>query len=193
LALYPEEQDKLYEHIKLTIGNRKPSYEDMPSLTRVLACFYETLRLFPPVIILPRVAEADTTLIVSSCNDENLKIKIFIPKGTEVIMDAPGLHYNPQYWPDPSTFKPERFLGAWNKDAFMPFSLGPRSCIGRKFGETEGVAVLTTLLTSYKVELKEEPQFSNETRDERFERILKSSAAVTLTPERIPLVFKKRV
>ena len=40
-------------------------------------------------------------------------------------------YYPARYWDDPYTFKPERFLGKWDKDAFIPFSGGARSCIGR--------------------------------------------------------------
>lgn len=50
-----------------------------------------------------------------------------------------GLHYNPRYWgEDVKEYRPERFLEQYDKDAFVPFSSGPRACIGRRF--TEGAS-----------------------------------------------------
>ena len=102
---------------------------------------------------------------------------------------------------------PERFLGDWPKDAFLPFSqgiyisgrdtvimthehfAGARACLGRRcelscysreqdthkvysrFFETEGIAILTMLVSQYKIEVKEEPEFSGETFEERYARI----------------------
>jgi cytochrome P450 len=47
-----------------------------------------------------------------------------VPKGLDLALEVAGLHYNPKYWEDPFTFKPERFLGDWNRDAFLAFSGG---------------------------------------------------------------------
>lgn len=63
----------------------------------------------------------------------------------------------------------------------MPFSAGPRACIGRKFFETEGVATLTMLMLKYKVTVKEEPQFAHETFEERKARVLALYNGITLT------------
>jgi cytochrome P450 len=98
-----------------------------------------------------------------------------------------------RYWKDPEEFQPARFLDPdWPRDAFIPFSAGPRACIGRKFSETEGVAVLTMLVQKYIIEVKEEPQFAAETFAERRTRVLAPKLGLTLTPEHVPLVFKRR-
>ena len=86
-----------------------------------------------------------------------------------------------RYWKDPHKFDPSRFLGDWNKDAFMPFSAGPRACLGRRFNETESIAVLTLMTLNYKIGVLEEPQFAHETQSQRAERILRSKPAVTMT------------
>ena len=75
---------------------------------------------------------------------------------------------------------PERFLRDYPRDAFLPFSGGPRGCIGRGFGETEGVAVLTMIISRYKVTVREEPQFAGESFAQRRARLLKSKLSVTL-------------
>ena len=112
---------------------------------------------------------------------------------------------------------PERFLGDWPRDAFIPFSLGtslfltapnhdsralcrcqglPRetvrvhrnvtkggslTCIffPLRFFETEGIAVMTTLVSKYRIEVKEEPEFAGETFEERYARITASNEGLT--------------
>ena len=116
-----------------------------------------------------------------------------IPQGTGIVLHVPGLHYNPKYWPEPEKYDPTRFLAKdWPRDAFLPFSLGARSCIGRKFFETEGIAILTMLMSRYKVEVKEEEQFKGESVQERQARVMNCRAGLTMTPIRVPLVFKRR-
>lgn len=191
LALYPEEQEVLYQHIKSVLSDgRNPTYEDMPLLTHSMAVFYETLRMFPPAATIPKCSAEDTFFSIE--NSQGEKKTIPVPAGTTISVNVPGLHYNPRYWSDPYSFKPSRFLEDWPRDAFMPFSAGARACIGRKFFETSGIAVLTMLVSRYKIEVEEEPQFAGETFAARKERILASKPGVTLTPVRMPLVFKLR-
>jgi len=192
LALYPDEQERLYQHIKEVMSslNGMPAYEDMSRFTQSLAVFYETLRLFPPVAAIPKVAAQDTTLTVSNVNGG--KTTFPVPSGTQVELHVPGLHYNPRYWKEPHKFMPERFLGDWPKDAFIPFSQGARACLGRRFFETEGIAIMTMLVSRYKIEVKEEPEFPGETFEERYARITAFSQGLTTTPLRVPLVFKRR-
>ncbi|KAF8967870.1 cytochrome P450 [Flammula alnicola] len=191
LALYPEEQEKLFEHIKSVLPNgEEPTYEQMPLLTYSNAVFYETLRMFPPVTGIPKIAAEDTSLVTSNIRGETTTVPI--PRGTDITINVPGLHYNPRYWEDPHTFKPERFLKDWPRDAFVPFSAGARACIGRKFFETEGIAILTMLVSHYKLTVKEEPQFAGESFEERKARVLACRAGLTVTPLRVPLTFTRR-
>jgi len=152
--------------------------------------FYETLRMFPPAQTVAKISSHDTVLTAGNAASESMSIPV--PKGTQVFINIVGLHFNPRYWEDPYMFKPSRFLKNWPRDAFMPFSAGARACIGRKFFETEGIAVLTMLVSRYKIEVKEEPQFAAESFDDRKARILATKSAITLTPIRVPLVFKRR-
>jgi len=191
LALYPDIQETLFEHIKSITNGRLPTYEDMPLLTHSLAVFNETLRMFPPVTGIPKVVAEDTSLVIGNIHGDQKTLPV--PQGTRLVISTTGLHYNPRYWNDPHTFNPWRFLEKdWPRDAFMPFSAGARACIGRKFFETEGVAALTMLVSRYKITVKEEPQFANETFEERKTRVLSTRAVLTLTPVRVPLVFTRR-
>ncbi|PBK99821.1 cytochrome P450 [Armillaria gallica] len=188
LALYPDQQEILYRHIKTVIPDgRNPTYEEMPLFTHSVAVFYETLRLFPPVALISKMSAEDTVLV--STNEAGQRRTIPVPQGTIVNIDVVGLHYNPRYWKDPEMFDPSRFLGDWPREAFVPFSQGPRACMGRKFFETEGVAVLTMLVSKYQITIEEKP---GETFEERKGRILQTRAGITLTPIHMPLVFTRR-
>jgi len=191
LALYQDEQEKLYQHImSVATGGKLPAYEDMGKLSYVLAVLQETMRMFPPVINIPKHAEEDTTLPTQNMAGEKLTVPC--PKGTAIMIHTPGLHYNSRYWKDPHTFNPSRFLGDWPRDAFLPFSAGPRSCLGRRFSETEGVAILTYMIKHFRVDVLEEPQFAGETFEQRKKRLLRCRTALTLYPIKAPLMFKRR-
>ena len=140
--------------------------------------FNETLRLFPPVITIPKQSAEDTSFTTTNACGE--KRTIPVPAGTYISICTPALHNNPRYWDEPEKFKPARFLGSYNRDAFLPFSGGPRGCIGRGFAETEGVAVLALLVSRYRVEVRDEPRYRGETWEERKGRLLRSQHSLTI-------------
>ncbi|KAF8183648.1 cytochrome P450 [Pholiota molesta] len=196
LALYPDEQDKLYEHTKsVLVDGADPEYNPL-MIDFILICmltysvFYETLRMFPIAAGIPKFAAEETTLTASNLHGETITVPI--PKGTDITLNLTGLHYNPRYWKDPHTFKPSRFLEDWPRDAFIPFSAGARACLGRKFAETEGIAILTMLVSHYKIVVKDEPEFAGETFEQRKARVLACRAGLTITPLRVPLTFIRR-
>ncbi|OJA11846.1 hypothetical protein AZE42_04071 [Rhizopogon vesiculosus] len=87
--------------------------------------------MFPPVTNVPKSSAENTTFTITDVNGTQRTVNV--PEGTTLTLAVPALHYNPKYWEDPHTFKPERFLGDWNRDAFLPFSGGYRACVGRKW------------------------------------------------------------
>ncbi|EAU90649.2 614/534 cytochrome P450 [Coprinopsis cinerea okayama7 len=205
LALYPDEQDRLLDQIKEVCGDGnictlKSQGVALAFTTRpydfIQLCGNDNQILLDYTLIyfqvthIPKKSAEDTTLTTTNSRGE--KTVIPVPKGTMIAIDTPGLHYNPRYWENPYEFNPDRFLKEYNKDAFVPFSSGVRSCLGRKFFETE--AVITTLLfiRRYKISVKEEPQFAHETFEQRKERVMRCKPGLTLTPARIPLVFTRR-
>ncbi|KZV68494.1 cytochrome P450 [Peniophora sp. CONT] len=192
LALYPEAQDYLLREIESVTGGfqRELTYDDIDSLAYTNAVVYEVLRMQPPVVAIPKRCTEDTSLGVSNQRGERTTIPV--PEGTIIMLDAMGLHYNPRHWADPHAFKPERFLGDWNRDAFIPFSTGARACIGRRFSETEAAVVLTKILTRYTVKIADDPKFAHETFQQRKERVLACKPGMTTTPAGIPLTFVRR-
>lgn len=79
----------------------------------------------------------------------------FIPKGTAVILNIYQLHHNPRVWENPEKFDPDRFLPensqSRNPYSYVPFSAGPRNCIGFKFAQVEMKIVLTEILRNWKM------------------------------------------
>ena len=77
-----------------------------------------------------------------------------LPSGVTVAMLIYGMHRNPQVYEDPDQFKPERFLpensAGRHPYAFIPFSAGPRNCIGQKYGMLEIKVVLSTLMRHFR-------------------------------------------
>lgn len=76
--------------------------------------------------------------------------EFIIEKGTPIIIPAMALHTDELYYPDPMTFKPERFFDEKNKNfslkPYMPFGEGPRSCIGTRMGKMQTLVGLATML-----------------------------------------------
>ena len=76
-----------------------------------------------------------------------------IPAGVSVALLIYGMHHNPSVYPEPETFKPERFLPENSKGrhpfAFIPFSAGPRNCIGQKYALLEIKIVMANLLRRF--------------------------------------------
>lgn len=195
LAIYPNEQRKLVQQIQdLQLADKDFTYDDLPKFTYALAVLYETLRLYPIALALPRRSAMDTTL---TCTPHGQKEAVSVPirEGARAIIHVPGVHYNPKYWDDPADFVPARFLDPnWNRDAFIPFLSGPRACIGRRFAETTAVTVLVRLLSKYQVSVDETKfkMIEGEPIIQLRERLLSARLKTTLTPGRIPLVFTPR-
>lgn len=88
--------------------------------------FTEALRKYPPASIIPRVCVEDYQI-----PDTNITIE----KGTRVIIPALGLHRDPEFYPDPDKFDPERFNDENKQNippfTYVPFGEGPRMCIGK--------------------------------------------------------------
>ena len=77
-----------------------------------------------------------------------------IPAGTSVALMIYGMHHNPNVYEEPELFRPERFRAEGSAGrhpyAFLPFSAGPRNCIGQKYGMIEVKIVLSTLLRRFR-------------------------------------------
>jgi cytochrome P450 len=73
-----------------------------------------------------------------------------ICKGSTLMVNMQGVHHNPQYWPEPLTYRPDRFLTPPAPYTFLPFIEGPRMCLGQYLSLLESKVVISTLLSSYR-------------------------------------------
>jgi cytochrome P450 len=136
----------MYKEVISVFGDKtSPTFNDLASLKYTLAVFYESLRMYPIITAIPKINPQDTVI-----GDG-----MFIPANTVVCLHTCGVHYNPKYWKDPYEFRPERFMGDYNKDAFIPFSEGARGCIGRKVTQVEAVSIMAMISRAYTIEVPE--------------------------------------
>ncbi|XP_058141698.1 cytochrome P450 3A29-like isoform X3 [Dasypus novemcinctus] len=146
LATHPEVQEKLQEEIEAAFPDKaEPTYEALFQMEYLDMVVNETLRLFPPVGRLERVCKKSAEIN-----------GVAIPQGTAVIVPTYVLHRDPEQWPEPEEFRPERFdrdrKAALDPYAFLPFGAGPRNCIGMRFALLSLKAALVMLLQNFSLE-----------------------------------------
>ena len=116
--------------------------ESIEKMSYFNAFMKEVLRLYPPAGIIIRY----------NMKEENLK-GVKVPAGTKMVIPIHLLHRHPKYWKDPEEFQPERWMGeehpSSHKHAFMPFSNGPRNCIGYFFAEVEAKLLMAPLIRHF--------------------------------------------
>jgi len=190
LALSNDVQDEIFEHIIEVVGyDRAPVFDDYAKLDKVLATFYEALRMFPSGHLLIREANEDTVLEIPKPHGQIGTTTIPVPRGLQVIVDMVGVQYNPRYFEEPEKYKPSRWYGLTNDEAFSAFNLGPRACIGRKFATVESVCFLTSLLRDFKVE----PLLRvGETKEQWRDRVIDAKIGLTLGIVEVPVRFVRR-
>ncbi|KAM3222312.1 hypothetical protein P3L10_021582 [Capsicum annuum] len=148
LCLHPEWQVRAREEVLHIFGNDKPDLEGLNRLKIVTMILYETLRLFPPLPVIGRRTSDEVKL-----GDLNL------PAGVILIIPAILVHYDKEVWgEDAKEFKPERFSEGVSKAtkgqvSFIPFSWGPRVCIGQNFAMMEAKMALAMILQKFSFEL----------------------------------------
>ncbi|XP_066599290.1 uncharacterized protein [Prorops nasuta] len=146
LALQPELQAKLRNKITSAIQENggKVTYEMVLSLDYLNMVLSETLRKYPALPVLDRVANEDYKIPGTD---------LTIEKGTAVLIPMLGLHYDPDYFPQPEKFDPERFsegnLKTRPSTVYLPFGAGPRICIGVRLAHLQSKLGLIHLISRY--------------------------------------------
>ncbi|XP_012370550.1 docosahexaenoic acid omega-hydroxylase CYP4F3-like isoform X1 [Octodon degus] len=148
LAKHPEYQERCRQEVRELLRGREPEeieWDDLAQLPFLTMCIKESLRLHPPATVVSRSCTRDIVL-----PDGRI-----IPKGVICLISIFGTHHNPAVWPNPEVYDPFRFDSENSKDrsplAFIPFSAGPRNCIGQTFAMTEIKVVLALTLLHFRL------------------------------------------
>ncbi|XP_057467737.1 cytokinin hydroxylase-like [Actinidia eriantha] len=142
LASNPEWLDKVRAEVKQVCGGSAPSIEDLSKLNLLNMVINESLRLYPPASVLPRMAFEDFQL-----GD------LHIPKGLSIWVPVLAIHHSEELWgKDVNEFNPDRFASkSYTPGRFIPFASGPRNCVGQSFAIMEAKIILAMLVTRFKL------------------------------------------
>ncbi|CAL8127913.1 unnamed protein product [Orchesella dallaii] len=172
-----KEIDAIFEDEEQS-SNGSLKFEAINRLKYLEMCLMETMRLLPPVFAFMRQLKTGMDI-------EYEGKEIHVPPGTQVAIVPWAIHRNENYWSNPETFDPDRFLpeecAKRHSHAYLPFSAGPRNCFGMKLGMNEMKVVAAHVLRNFRVESTD-----------RLEDI-PLLPTVTVTPERdYNFVMRKR-
>lgn len=173
LARNPEVERRLHAEVDEVLDGRRATLSDVPRLVYTRMLVSETLRLYPPVWLLPRKA------INSDRIDQHV-----IPPNSDVLVSVYTIHRHPLFWDDPKRFDPCRFApdnGAERDPfAYLPFGAGPRTCLGSRFGLMEVVLAVAMIAQRFSLRLIED-------------REVEPEASLTLHPRRgLPMSLHSR-
>ncbi|KAJ9683760.1 hypothetical protein PVL29_016316 [Vitis rotundifolia] len=144
LALHPDWQAQIRAEIAEVCGDNMPDADSITKMKWMTMVIQETLRLYPPAAFVSREAL------------EEIQVGNFIvPKGVCIWTLIPTLHRDTDIWgPDANQFKPERFENGVSKackfpQAYIPFGLGPRLCLGRNFAMVQLKIILSLIISKF--------------------------------------------
>ncbi|TRY61081.1 hypothetical protein TCAL_10154 [Tigriopus californicus] len=147
LASHPEYQAKVQTELDSIFGDdpdRPASMDDLAKMKYLEACIKESLRLYPSVPLMSRTIHEDTVIEGQ-----------LVPAKTNVILFNYLLHRDPEQFPKPEVYNPDRFLNENIRQrhaySYVPFSAGPRNCIGQKFAMMEEKVVISSILRKFKL------------------------------------------
>jgi cytochrome P450 len=107
-------------------------------LEYTIATFKESLRLFPTIPSIPRIALGDVRLAGFD-----------IPAKARLFISIYLVHRHPDFWQDANVFRPERFLATSQPKAYIPFGLGERYCLGKNLAMLQGQILLSMLVKNF--------------------------------------------
>lgn len=137
---------RLREELDQVLGGRTPSLDDVDRLRYTWQVVQESLRLYPPIWLIPRTPEAD---------DDVGGYRL--PAGQMLFLSPYVTHRHTDFWDDPEAFDPDRFAPGstrdWHRFQYFPFGGGPRKCIGHEFAMLEMLIIVATVAQKFRLEL----------------------------------------
>ena len=177
LSQNPDLYAKVQREIDEVLGDRNPTFDDIPKLQLIRLIIAESLRMYPEPPLLIRRALEDHILPAGATGKETR-----IMRGTDIFLAIYNIHRDPAYWENPDKFDPERFLRpfknpdrpGWNgyspnpntmypnevhsDYAFLPFGAGPRKCVGDQFACMEAAVTLAMVIKRFDFQLAIAPE-----------------------------------
>jgi cytochrome P450 len=155
LSLHPEVERKLHLEIAQTIGDRAPVLADLAHLPYAHMVVQESLRVYPPVWVIPRDA----------IDDDRIG-GYHVPAGSTILLCPYLTHRHAEFWENPEAFDPDRFLPERSHDrprhAYFPFGGGPRLCMGVDMAMMEMILIMVMVVQQHRIHLvpghREEPE-----------------------------------
>ncbi len=143
LARHPAWQERVREECR-AFGPGPLGFDDLERLEALTLVMKETLRRYPPLPVIPRVA-----------NESFDWAGYTIPRDTMVVVAPIHTHHMPEWWSEPLRFDPERFAPSRAEDqrhpqAWVPFGGGPHLCLGMHFAELQIKAIMHQLVQRYR-------------------------------------------
>ncbi|MBT8456267.1 MAG: cytochrome P450 [Alphaproteobacteria bacterium] len=142
LATHPDAQETVAN--EAVVFAKNPTFSNLSQLAFTRDVFREALRLYPPVPMMVREATKTETFR-----------KRTIRRGAQIVISPWHLHRHTRLWDDPDAFDPARWQSdagrASARDAYLPFSTGPRVCPGAGFAMAEGVLMLAMILAKWRI------------------------------------------
>lgn len=143
LSQNQEEQRRVYDEVIEVVGEKHDiEWSDIQALQRVSLFIKESLRMYTPVPLISRVTTHETELD-----------GLIIPPNNQVTILIDAMNHREDVWTDPEVFRPDRFLDDSIRDpySFVPFSAGPRNCIGQNFAMNEMKVALAKLVKRFRI------------------------------------------
>ncbi len=145
LSQQPHIVRRMREEVDRVAGDGPVTFEHTRAMTLVRDVFRETMRLYPPVSFITRIA-----------NDDDKLRSYNIAKGTMMVISPWLIHRHKHFWKNPEYFDPDRFSAEREKEimpgSYLPFGLGPRVCTGASFATAESTLILARLIRRYDFE-----------------------------------------
>ncbi|XP_058837417.1 probable cytochrome P450 9f2 [Topomyia yanbarensis] len=155
----PDVQNRLHQEIVKTnesLNGEPLSYETLLKMEYLDMVVSEALRKWPPNVYSDRFCTKDYTY------DDGAGTRFVIEKNQVLVIPIIAIHNDPKYYPNPDRFDPERFSAEnkakLNPDAYIPFGVGPRNCIGSRLALMEVKAVIYYLMKDFSFEPTEKTQ-----------------------------------